>query len=532
MKKLMIVDDERPARELLKMMVNWEEAGFLPPLEARNGKEALALWEREHPDLVITDIQMPVMDGLELIRNLRAKAPEQTVAILSCHESFAYAREALRMGVMEYLVKDALTKETMYDLLRTVKTEGESGAGMSGTAEEGPPLNRERSRGPLALLQENGGSSPGVEAAMAARSPKGTEYFCCAVRPECPRRQLPQYVHRLKEALSSALMKAAGETHGPDDIQPGKDGCFLALVFVRSSVSAMEASNRRYAVIQALRAAAEALTGDKVTCGISGSRTDPRQLERTAREAEQALESRVFLGKGKTLYYDAAEGGMATVQTGLLERRISSVQTALSARDGQKLQAELEGLYEKDLAGIRQYNYLQHVNTLLLGVLTACCAAEGVLCRDIFGEDTVSSEALEALETVPELESWFLTRFKLLLSMLDCREKQEHSPRLVRILAYIDGHYCEDIGLDTVADEFHLNKIYLAKIFKTETGRSVNEYVRMHRVERAKTLLQDENNKISAIVSLVGYHNPQSFFSVFKRYVGVSPGEYRESLIK
>lgn len=123
MKTVMLVDDERPARELLKLSIDWEKAGFRILWEARNGRQALEQYQQQKPDLIITDVQMPVMDGLELLKEIKRICPSQNIVILSCHENFSYARQALKYGVMDYLIKDALTEETLYSLLEAVKEE-------------------------------------------------------------------------------------------------------------------------------------------------------------------------------------------------------------------------------------------------------------------------------------------------------------------------------------------------------------------------------------------------------------------------
>lgn len=149
MHKVMIVDDERPARELLKMLADWGMAGFEIVAEATNGKDALQKYREFHPDLIITDIQMPVMDGIELMRAVRENDPEQRFVILSCHESFEYAREALKMGAMDYLIKDALTKEALSALLMQLQL-AMSPEGSSVTTQHSPRIQRI-----LAYIEEN-----------------------------------------------------------------------------------------------------------------------------------------------------------------------------------------------------------------------------------------------------------------------------------------------------------------------------------------------------------------------------------------
>lgn len=117
MYRVLIVDDEYPARELLKTAVDWEKAGVSEILEADNGEKALEIYHKYKPELIITDIQMPVMNGLELIRRIKEEDSRQHFVILSCHESFSYAKTAIRLGVRDYLLKDSYTEEELYTLL-------------------------------------------------------------------------------------------------------------------------------------------------------------------------------------------------------------------------------------------------------------------------------------------------------------------------------------------------------------------------------------------------------------------------------
>ena len=118
----MIVDDEYPARNMLDLLIDWEECGFRIIAKAENGKQALEIYQKERPNLVITDIQMPVMDGIQLIEEIRKANEEQCVVVLSCHESFYYAQQAIRLGVKDYLIKDMLTADQLKECLeRTEK---------------------------------------------------------------------------------------------------------------------------------------------------------------------------------------------------------------------------------------------------------------------------------------------------------------------------------------------------------------------------------------------------------------------------
>ena len=121
MYSIMLVDDERPSRELFKLLINWEDAGFFISCEAVDGLDALDKYHIYKPDLIVTDIQMPAMDGLALIQKIKEENPAQLFIVLSCHELFDYARLALKLGVYDYLIKDSLTAEELLNTLEKVK---------------------------------------------------------------------------------------------------------------------------------------------------------------------------------------------------------------------------------------------------------------------------------------------------------------------------------------------------------------------------------------------------------------------------
>ena len=113
MKKIVIADDDFLVRTYLKQMLPWEEMGFVVVGDAKNGKEALRLVEREQPMLLITDICMPVMNGIDLIKELKAAGSPVHILVLSCHDDFAYVKEAMQLGIDDYVLKTDLTPEKM-----------------------------------------------------------------------------------------------------------------------------------------------------------------------------------------------------------------------------------------------------------------------------------------------------------------------------------------------------------------------------------------------------------------------------------
>ena len=121
MRKALLADDDFLVRSYLKMLSSWEKAGFEIAADVRDGEEALEILEQQEIELVVTDIAMPLMDGIELIREIRKKYPDIYVIVLSCHDEFEYVKKAMKEGADEYVLKSTLNEESLYTFLKAAE---------------------------------------------------------------------------------------------------------------------------------------------------------------------------------------------------------------------------------------------------------------------------------------------------------------------------------------------------------------------------------------------------------------------------
>ena len=366
MYKVMIVDDEYPARNMLDLLINWEENGFQMAAKAENGKQALELYEKLHPDLLITDIQMPVMDGIQLIREIRKENERQCVLVLSCHESFDYAQQAIRLGVRDYLIKDMLTTE-----------------------------------------------------------------------------QLRKCLLRTKEFL---------------DLQN--------------------------------------------STGIL-----PTENFRLRREPDQAIQQ-IY-----PVYFSKAE------------RRMDKLSSCLFKGDYATAAELVRLLFQTPFEGLVRYHFLSWITQSIHHQLLELCEKKNISPEEILGEYALTSEEL-LLSNDPEEASQVLCDWLDRLALLPVPQ-EEYSFRIKNVLSYLQENYFQDISLQSVAEQFGVHKVYLARTFKAETGETLNEYLNKIRVEKAKLLLSITNDTAQDISYTVGFNSSQSFYNVFKKYTGSSPTEYR-----
>lgn len=518
MKTVMLVDDERPARELLKMTIDWEKAGFKIIYEARNGRQALEYYSQQQPDLIITDVQMPVMDGLEFLEQVKAVCPTQKVVILSCHENFSYAKQALKLGVLDYLIKDSLTGEVLYNLLESLNIQDEPEDSQ----------NRLLSSPNLRILEKalSDSSSEQQEAVriLDSSTAKGEEFFCCTCCLEgfsC----LPSEWDILAEELETSLNQS-----GKGEVSVYHGHYLLVLCFMKHQNSQMELFNNRFQSLRLIRKRLELLTGSDISIGVSTQSHHSDRLQQLITESYQALKSKIFQGAGKNLFYNPQYNRNQKFQIDTLNGQFQQIRSSLEKLDRDSLLKTLNQIYGKCLDGIMHYNYLSYSNAILLEILMENCQKRNVSYEIVFGSETLSFDVFDEMNTPDSVLQWFQDCFSRLIEASGT-ETPSYSARIRNIRHYIQNNFQQDISLETVADTFWIHKVYLAKIFKQETGKSVNEYIRNVRIEKAKELLLKDHIKINEIVTATGFNNPQSFYTIFKKYVGMTPGEYRDQML-
>ena len=501
---VLIVDDEIPSRELLKMSFDWAHSGFVEVLEARNGAEALGLYRAQHPYLVITDIQMPVMDGLDLIRAIREIDAKQRVLVLSCHEDFHFAREALQMGVLDYILKDSYTPDSLQTTLaRAMRQDGQE-------------RDRYHARSnPLRLLLEGNASEAEAQALVRSVHRSAQSFFVCAGRLN--------NVHIAAELLDGVLQRLYQmlDAQNGGDVFIARDMVYV-LLCLPDTASAARRERYRLSLTEALQSLLLDCFGGVVPTGVSALCTRCEQLPQALKQAERALSNHIFLPDQHALFFDRiAESGSETEQQAAQET-VGLIRQALGKGERAVLLQTLDELY-CSLAAMRRLEALQHINAMLMSLLTQSCAANALSFEDIFGVERISLNMLDGLTTVDAIYQWFRARFEALLDAL----QSTLSPRIRQIVAYIDRHFCEDLSLENVAEHFGMHKVYLAKVFKDEKSMSVNEYIRTVRMEQAKLMLENDAAKISTVVEALGFNNAQTFYNLFKKHTGMSPSEYK-----
>lgn len=515
MYKVLIVDDEFPARELLKMAVNWEEAGYEIVGEAKNGQEAYECCQRKKPDLIITDIQMPVMDGIELIRKIKEENPKQKFVILSCHESFQYAKMAIRLGVSDYLLKDSYTSEELYLLLRSMADEK-----ARAVQPEGPEQSYAEKMSDLLK-----GAVEGQKRQMGELKEQfflnGYSYYLALLlesveeEPESDTEETKRSTMEILKMVEDVVTCRVSENKI----------CVLGRLL--SSPSFLQNFQRRYDSVVRLKSLLESRTWYKMSMGVSQVFQEGDLFQKHYQEAGRALDYMVFKGREKIVFFENINQKR---EVGILEKlsdNFRKLQEAAECRKKDEIRVILRRIYEKDIEGMMQCNYLYYINSLLFGYVTYLVTRYNISLEQFYEEGAFSITRLNDMESCVRMEECMYQKILFILDYLE--HEVNYSPIIRQAISYLEENFSSDISIENVADTIGINKSYLSRTFKAEVGRNISVYLNELRISKAISMMEKREYKTTDIVYAVGYNSTQNYYHAFKQVMGVTPKEYRKN---
>ncbi|MBM6996224.1 response regulator [Paenibacillus sp. DXFW5] len=510
MRQVLLVDDEPWVLEGLRTMVNWEKHGFQVCGEALDGPEALAKMQELRPDLVVTDIHMPVISGLELIERSRRLLPKPPkFVILSGYDDFNYALTAMRQRVAEYLLKPIDEDEFETILARLGQSiaeemEMEQASSRKQLLFKNNILNR--------LIQGEEGDRLEQEAAVALQLGGEPELLCMLIDagaggyPSDLKLRVSTYFSKNTDRLFLDALGRVGVIVRTDELPPPR------LEEIGLAISG-ELSDLDRPVVIAV---------SEVGKGI-----------RSIRELYlQTLETvKVKRERGKTGFFLPCP-----------HPQPSNTEDAFRGKFDLLLEAVLEGDPVAAGAAVEEaFSSLACSQMSVDSIRVFAGNMELTLCRKIkraggdadafmvhMQEDAGTPDGMSDYPALKGYLHKLCREASLLLAGL--RQKNENNT-MFQVIQYVDEEYRSKLKLQTLAKKFHMNPTYLGQVFKKETGKPFNEYLNEKRIEEAKRLLKRTPMKISDIALQVGYPNTDYFISKFKQATGMLPSVYKSEFL-
>ncbi len=539
MRKVLLIDDEYYFRQALKASIPWEENGLCVCGEARDGEEALGLLDSLAPDIALVDINMPVMDGLAFARAVHDRRLPTRLVILSGHSEFDYARQAVALGVVNYLLKpvddDELVR-TLVDVSRQLDREERvriETDQLKRQFRENRPLLRARLLNELLAGQAD--IRPGVLGSRLASLDirlGGTVCQVAAAEPDAEMAAAWSFEDRQlwNHAIANLLDELLGEDLAHEIcLDEGDRICVIATC---DPAAADRMPGLLADRLEQVRDCVQRMIGHfTITIGIGEPRAGLDQLPASHREALIALKSRISAGGNQVIPFSAIgrSGVGVNPLTPALRTRLLTQLRALDASAAQESTAEVFEAARADRVGPE---LLLVCCMDLVSLVLAFLTEMGVAQETVFpGAPRTLVEQAQAFRLLQDMARW---ADRLVADAVEAVSAQRHgkSGHLVGEVRRLVAAHCGDeaLGIDFLAKRLYVHYSHLCYVFRKETGSTINEYITAHRMEKARGLFDDGNRSVSDVADRVGYVDANYFGKLFKKHYGVTPSRYVDSL--
>lgn len=544
MLKIFLAEDEVVVRETIKRMIPWEELGFELVGEAADGEMALPLLIRQQPDLLITDIKMPFMDGLTLARLAKKEIPGLKVVILSGYDDFNYAKQAIGIGVEDYLLKP-ITKNALIERLSEIRSRYEHEKTQKEYYEkfqrEMQAYEKNSSRDFFEALVD--GSMDMMEVYKRAEK-LGLDivaeaYNVLIFTMNCDEDfsgQRDEYSSWEAESLELLENFFAGHSSA----MLFRSNIFSYGVLLKGQRETIEENTR--ACVDEIRKILSRQDGRRewfLAVGQSVERLS--QIQKSYHTASRAFSQR-YLYDENILYYDEMEtmehpGGQAETEDNAYLQKVDV--NALNPAILQKFLSN--GLQEDTENFVKDYFYaigqepmesLVFRNYVILNVrFSVISFIKGLGC------DTNEMESADTEEVLAEsgknMESAIAYAKKMISQAIEIRDQNSGNKNrsiLKTAVDFIDSHYMdEEISLNTVANVANVSSNHFSALFSQNMGQTFIEYLTTLRMNKAKELLRCTGMRSSEIAGEIGYKDAHYFSYLFKKTQGMTPSDYRKA---
>ena len=523
MLKVLIADDEPRVGQLVKHLIHWEELGLSFVDICRDGRTALERIEQEQPEIVITDIRMPVLTGLELVQQVTERFPQTRFVVISGYRYFEYAQKALKYGVEDYLLKPIDEEElnrTLKKICDALQTTAVHRAQM-----EKYEMNYENSKKLLSrdvmVRLKAGDRFAGLPEFNAAA---GVDCFMAVVLRVNP--SLLQQVSAEEDRLVTEKVQAnIKKSLGGQMYISCTDGHTTTLLLNFDSEAYAKTGEALHTCRESCRSYMNNYANYTVSMGRSERSTDVAQIGVLLQQAERAECRKLFEGSGMCLKYQAEERA-DTVRKAWQDKVRTLLEKGMELMQKTALQQAVGAIFDRaGAAGLAAWEYFDTADQCLRD-FCAWSLGHGMEIRQGWADS--KREEVRSAASVPQLAQW-------LAATLCAKQEELYAQRVhaeeypIRLaIEYIKKHYADKITLEDVAAHSGFNPTYFSEKFKEKTGKNFTDFLTEVRMEAAKELLRDSRRTIGQIGDAVGYKDAKYFSQQFTKCVGMKPTEYRK----
>lgn len=525
MYKLLIADDEYWTREKIRTMIAWEEyqIEFMAP--AQDGEEVLRRMAEDLPDILITDVNMPFLNGVELVKRVKELYPEIVVLVLSGYDDFAYVKETLMAGAINYLLKPV----SKIDLIRAVSKALE----LISEKEE----NERQTLKAASLLQDRELSllieKEQVRLSMTQVTGTALDSVGCSImliKIHDLQTLMGRYQYDMNY-LSYSMKKKLREMDTNQNL--------IIFNYINRSneflvVNELEVSEQQVLALKIMKRLKEE-TDSPITIAVSEQSYSMDSLHDAYVQSISVLMTRPYTRESVILFSNKEKSSMnhqvVECFTQEMEHRLK---TALKTGSETVIKDFL--LEEAGMGGSDKWSFMKmkqmvnRITAIFQEHLTGQGASEESL-RELGRLGEMADKVAESLD-MEQLLSLLTEMQGVVLGERKSEVTGNIRDYVKEAVAYINENYFEELTLSGLAEKYAVESSYFSRLFKQETGENLMLYIAGKRMEKAKELMEREDINIAEVAFMVGYDDYTYFSKVFKKHVGVSPRDYRNRLFQ
>ncbi len=523
---VMIVDDELYARTRLKVDLCLERDGFLVDQEAANGQEALEKMRCLCPDILLTDMCMPDMNGADLIEQVKRMYPDLPVIVLSGYEDYAYVRSSLKLGAIDYLLKHNLNREVVLEALQKCAEQiRQSGRKDIRNLQTYGQNNEKENQRRLVLSLLNGDDiDPAVFSEQLPFLDHGSNIQLILMQIDNIHK-LEQEGGKIELAMLSpsiiSILQEVIRQYAQGTIVEIGGGEFVAFVLFEGWNSQQYYWNISRQLVHSLRQNLEKYT-NLTASFVLGKRVKAANLPDCYRQARQEMSLRYLTGYGSLINVSESRSMKSEKFVTLDTASEKEIANAVESREHEYCMSAVQAVFDRLLCGEAdrtscQIICLELLNLVIRNIKTVPLSNElqescTLMRVEILNSDNIQENRRLIVSAYDKMFEFFQTADRFAY----------YNSNTIKALEYVHAHYQEELGLDAVARNLNVSKSYLSRIFSQDCGKSFTEYVADYRVEQAKILLA-QGVPIKEVAERVGIGNQSYFFRVFKSYTGTTP---------
>ncbi|MDQ0192918.1 response regulator transcription factor [Paenibacillus wynnii] len=545
MYKLILVEDEEDVREGIIAQIDWAKYGFEVVDQAENGREAAESIDRLMPDVVVTDIQMPFMNGLQLAEWIRSRHPNTKIIILTGYDEFEYAQRAIKLQIDEYVLKPFSAQE-LIDILIKVReqieaeiSEKENVYVLSEHYRKSLPVLREqflsslvsRRLRPAEIAEKSAEYGLKLYGALFQASVISVDYIRGDGQPNTSgTRQISLRDTGDRNLQLFAVLNIAEEIcmkHGFGKVFIHRDD--IVMLSVSGTLDEAEITGKTFAILEEIRQSVQRFLKLTITAGAGTVCQSAALLFNSFADALQALDYRLVLGNNRVIWIEDVES-RSNRMLAYDELTEQALIRTLKLGTVQELTETIDELFSGlDVDHVSTQDYQIFLLEIITSILRVAKEA-GSETTELFGPGFSSLMIMNRFNNLGEAKQWIISVCTRLMDNIATERQSSYKLLIEQAKGYIRAHYEEsDISVGKVCQHLHISTGYFSSIFKKEMKMTFVSYLLQIRLEAAKDLLRSTELKAFEIAEKIGFADPNYFSFCFRKKYGQSPKEYKNS---